>query len=62
MKLGDLPDSRNTVLLFDGGFGWNEVGYEEEVVFESNSILMVFADGHVENISQADLSRLKWKP
>jgi len=50
------------VLLFDGGFGWNEVGDEKQVVFESNSILMVFADGHVENISQADLPRLKWKP
>ena len=62
VKLGDLPDRRNTVLLFDGGFGWNEVGDEKQVVFESNSILMVFADGHVENISQADLPRLKWKP
>jgi hypothetical protein len=50
------------VLLFDGGFGWNEVGDEKQVVFESNSILMVFADGHVESISQADLPRLKWKP
>ena len=62
VKLDDLPDRRNTVLLFDGGFGWNEVGDEKQVVFESNSILMVFADGHVENISQADLPRLKWKP
>jgi len=62
VKLNDLPDRRNTVLLFDGGFGWNEIGNEKQVIFESDKLLMVFADGHVENITAADLPRLKWKP
>ena len=62
MKLEDLADRRNTVLLFDGALNWNESGDQDDVFIEGDSLLVVMADGSTREVGEAELEELKWTP
>jgi hypothetical protein len=62
-KLGEVSAPKNTVLIFAAeSLEWNGAGDNADYPVDVGDVVTVFADGHVENITQADLSRLKWKP
>ena len=62
VKLEDLADRRNTVLLFDGALNWNESGDQDDVFIEGDSLLVVMADGSTREVGEAELEELKWTP
>jgi hypothetical protein len=62
-KLGEVSAPKNTVLIFAAeSLEWNGSGDNADFPVDVGDVITVFVDGHVENISQADLPRLKWKP
>ena len=62
-KLGEVSAPKNTVLIFAAeSLEWNGAGDNADYPVDVGDVVTVFADGHVENITRADMSRLKWKP
>ena len=62
LKLEDLEDRRNTVLLFDGALDWNESGDLDDVFVDGEGLLVVFADGSLREVGEDELKELVWKP
>lgn len=63
VKPADLPDPRNTVLLFAAeSLEWNGAGDDRDFPVDVGEVITVFADGHVEVVEAKDVARLKWKP
>ncbi len=63
VKLEDIDDKRNTVLMYDGGLEWNGVGGKESFMPEEFfKITTVFVDGHVEVIGPGEGGHVKWNP
>ena len=62
-KSGEVPDPRNTVLLFAAeSIEWNGAGDEHDFPVDAGKVVTVFADGHLEEVGPGDAARLKWKP
>ena len=62
-KSGEVPDPRNTVLLFAAeSLEWNGAGDERDFPVDTGKVVTVFADGHLEVVGPEDAARLKWKP
>ena len=63
VKIEDIKDPANTVLIYDGGLDWNGAAGKEEFFPDANfKVTTVFADGHVEQIGPQEAARLKWTP
>ncbi len=66
--LGGMDESKvdpHTVLIFESDAGWNANGGPELMVSRherGKKTAVAFADGHVEVISQSQLSTLRWNP
>jgi prepilin-type processing-associated H-X9-DG protein len=69
-KLDSLPASKitnpaRTVMIFESDSGWNAGGGQELMVRRPRHAqrwIVGFADGHVEQLTQSQLSRLIWDP
>jgi prepilin-type processing-associated H-X9-DG protein len=62
-KVGEI--NPNTVLLFEVDDGWNRFGGPELLLQPSRHVgryIVAFSDGHVEQLSAARLSQLRWDP
>ncbi len=62
-KLGEVDPQ--TVMFFESAGGWNRSGGPEAVVQlprHGNVLMVGFADGHVEAVTAARLSALRWDP
>ena len=63
VKIEDIKDPANTVLIYDGGLDWNGAAGKEEFFPDADfKVTTVFADGHVEQIGPQESARLKWTP
>ena len=63
VKIEDIKDPANTVLIYDGGLDWNGAAGKEEFFPDADfKVTTVFADGHVEQIGPQEAARLKWTP
>ena len=63
VKLEDITDKRNTVLMYDGGLEWNGTAGEESFMPEEFfKITTVFVDGRVEVIGPGEGDHVKWNP
>jgi len=63
VKIEDIKDPANTVLIYDGGLDWNGAAGKEEFFPDADfKVTTVFADGHVEQIGPQEAARLKWAP
>ena len=63
VKIEDIKDPANTVLIYDGGLDWNGAAGKEEFFPDADfKVTTVFADGHVEQIGPQEAPRLKWTP
>lgn len=62
-KPAEVPDPRNTVLLFAAeSLEWNGAGDKQDFPVDAGEVVTVFADGHLEVVGPEEAARLKWKP
>ena len=62
-KVGEVDPQ--TVIIFESGAGWNASGGPELIVSPSRHgrhLVVGFADGHVEQVTEARLQQLRWDP
>ena len=55
----------NTVMIFEAAGGWNASGGRELLLTKPRhrrSVVVGFADGHVEQLPESQLSQLRWDP
>lgn len=55
----------NTVVIFESEGGWNVAGGPELLLDKSRHrhvVVVGFADGHVESVSESRLAKLRWNP
>jgi prepilin-type processing-associated H-X9-DG protein len=55
----------NTVLLFESDGGWNASGGQERLLRQSRhgrTVVVAFADGHVEAVAPERMYQLRWNP
>jgi prepilin-type processing-associated H-X9-DG protein len=55
----------NTVVIFEANGGWNLAGGKQVLLANprhGHLIVVGFADGHVEQVPESRLARLRWEP
>lgn len=65
LDLNQIKNPATTVMIFESRGGWNQSGGKELLLptpRHNNRIIVGFADGHVEMITESQLARLNWEP
>lgn len=65
LELDSIKSPATTVMIFEIAGGWNQSGGRELALQpprHQNGIVVGFADGHVELVTEAQLTRLNWEP
>ncbi len=63
--LEKIKDAATTVMIFESDGGWNSSGGSELLLQKprhARTVVVGFADGHVEMVNESQLSDLNWEP
>lgn len=65
LEFAQIKNPATTVMIFESHGGWNQSGGKELLLTtprHNNRIIVGFADGHVEMITESQFTRLNWEP